>query len=239
MSVTAVEQMYVRVGGQVVWESVERMLLGVTVDKSLKFETHVNDICRSASGKLTALARLARIMPFNKKKLLMNSFVQSQFSYCPLLWMFCSRGLNDKINSIHKRALRVVYLDFTSSFAELLKKDGSVTIHQRNIQLVAIEMFKVVRKLGPDIVRDLFVFNFDTRSGRTFLRPNVNTVYNGENSVRYFGPVVWDEMLPQRFKSIQTLEKFKSDIKEWVPVNCPCSLCREYIRGVGYVTTFG
>ena len=235
---TAVEQMYVRVGGQVVWESMEKELLGVTVDKNLKFGTHVNNICKTASGKLTALARMARIMPLNKKKLLMSSFVQSQFSYCPLLWMFCSRGLNDKINSIHKRALRMVYLDFTSSFAELLKRDGSVTIHQRNIQLVAIEMFKVVKKLGPDIVWDLFVFDYDTRSDRTFRRPNVNTVYNGENSVRYFGPIVWDEMLPRRFKSIATLEKFKDDIKKWIPINCPCSLCREYVGGVGYVTTF-
>ena len=168
----------------------------------------------------------------------MSSFVQSQFSYCPMLWMFCSRNLNDRINRIHKRALRMVYLDFTSSFAELLKRDGSVTIHQRNIQLVAITMFGVVRKLGPDIVRDLFVLDLDTRNDRTFLRPNVNTVYNGKNSIRYFGPIVWDEMLPRKFKSIKTLEKFKDDIRGWVPTNCPCSLCREYVSGVGYVTTF-
>ena len=51
-----------------------------------------------------------------------------------------------------------------------------MTIHQRNIQLVAITMFGVVRKLGPDIVRDLFVLDLDTRNDRTFLRPNVNTV---------------------------------------------------------------
>ena len=235
---TAVEQLFVRVGGQVVWESVEEILLGVTVNKNLKFETHVNEICKKASGKLTALARMARIMPLYKKKILMNSFVQSQFSYCPMLWMFCSRNLNDKINRIHKRALRMVYLDFTSSFAELLKRGGSVTIHQRNIQLVAITMFGVVRKLGPDIVRDLFVLDLDTRNDRTFLRPNVNTVYNGENSIRYFGPIVWDEMLPRKFKSIKTLEKFRDDIREWVPVGCPCSLCREYVSGVGYVTTF-
>ena len=152
--------------------------------------------------------------------------------------MFCSRDMNDKINSIHKRALRMVYLDYTSSYAELLKKDKSVTIHQRNIQLVAIEMFKVVKKLGPEIMRDLFVLDLNTKNDRIFLRPNVNSVYNGENSIRYFGPIVWDEMLPNGFKSIQTLEKFKSDIKKWIPVNCPCSLCREYIGGVGVVTTF-
>ena len=113
-----------------------------------------------------------------------------------------------------------------------------MTIHQRNIQLVAIEMFKVVKKLGPEIMRDLFVLDLNTKNDRIFLRPNVNSVYNGENSIRYFGPIVWDEMLPNGFKSIQTLEKFKSDIEKWIPVNCPCSLCREYIGGVGVVTTF-
>ena len=235
---TVMEQMYIEVGDQVIWESSQEKLLGVTIDKNLRFKKHVSDICKKASGKLTALTRLATIMPFDKKKLLMNSFIQSQFAYCPLLWMFCSRDMNDKINSIHKRALRMVYLDYTSSYAELLKKDKSVTIHQRNIQLVAIEMFKVVKKLGPEIMRDLFVLDLNTKNDRIFLRPNVNSVYNGENSIRYFGPIVWDEMLPNGFESIQTLEKFKSDIKKWIPVNCPCSLCREYIGGVGVVTTF-
>ena len=87
-------------------------------------------------------------------------------------------------------------------------------------------------------MRDLFVFNCDTRSSRTFCRPNVNTVYNGENLVRYLGPIVWDEMLPKRFKSIQKLENFKREIKKWTPINCPCALCKEYIGGVGVVTTF-
>ncbi len=235
---TAAEQLYIEVGGQVIWESLQENLLGVAIDKSLKFRERVSGICKKASSKLTALARLARIMPFDKKRLLMNSFIQSQFSYCPLLWMFCSRDLNNRINSIHKRALRMIYLDYTSTFSELLEKDGSVTIHQRNIQLLAVEMFKVIRKIGPEIMRDLFVFNCDTRSDRTFCRPNVNTVYNGENSVRYLGPIVWDEMLPRRFKSIRELEDFKLEIKKWTPINCPCSLCREYIGGVGVVATF-
>ena len=73
----------------------------------------------------------------------MKSFIESQFSYCPLIWMFCSRRMNQKINHIHERAFRVVYKDYTSSFEELLKRDKSVCIHHQNIQKVAIEMFKV------------------------------------------------------------------------------------------------
>ena len=235
---TVVEQMSIEVGEQVIWESLQEKLLGLTIEKKLKFQNHVSIMCKNASGKLSALTRLAKIMPFDKKRNLMNAFILSQFSYCPLVWMFCSRDLNDKINSIHKRALRLVYLDFTSSFAELLKKDNSVTIHQRNIQLVAIEMFKVAKELGPVIMRNLFVFDQNTNRDRTFRRPNVKTKYNGENSIRCFGPIVWDEMLPSKYKSIETLEKFKSDVKKWIPDNCSCSLCREYVHGVGIVTTF-
>ena len=170
----------------------------------------------------------------------MNSFIEQQFtnSSYPLVWMFCIREQNDKINYVHHRALRQVYSDFTSTFAELLHKDNSVTVHQRNIQLVAIEMFKATKEFGPKIVRNLFKFNQNVRSDATFSRPNVNNKITGEDTVRYFGPIVWDEMLPNEYKSIETLKKFKIAIRKWKPENCPCSLCRMYIHGVGYVTPF-
>ena len=92
------EHKWVKVGEQIIWESNEEKLLGITIDKNLKFDTHVTNICKKASAKLTALSRLMKIVPLEKKKLLMNSFIVSQFSYCPLVWMFCcSRKLNKRI----------------------------------------------------------------------------------------------------------------------------------------------
>ena len=101
--------------------------------------------------------------------------------------MFCSRAMNHKINNIHKRVLRLVYLEYTSSFNDLLRKDNSVTVHQRNIQLVAIEMFKFKR--GIEIINNLFVFNYSNR-GRSFHRPNVNSNFKGDNSITYFGRII-------------------------------------------------
>ena len=89
------EHMWINVGEQMIWESHQEKLLGITIDKNLKFDKHVTNICNTASTKLTALSRLIKILPQEKKKLLMNSFINSQFSYCPLIWMFCnSRKLN-------------------------------------------------------------------------------------------------------------------------------------------------
>ena len=236
----AVEQLYVAVGEQVIWESPQEKLLGLDIDKNMNFHNHVMGICKKASAKLSALIRLANIIPFEEKKILMNAYIESQFSNCPLIWMFCSANLNERINSIHKRALRFVYSDFDSTFEELLIKDKSVTIHQRNIQLVAIEMYKAANGLIPPIMKELFQFDPHTRGNleRTFIRPNVNYKNTGEDTIRYFGPIVWDQMLPNNFKSIETLEKFKKEIRAWKPENCPCNLCKTYIHGVGYVTLF-
>ena len=77
-------------------------------------------------------------MTLNKRRIFMESFIISQFNYCPLIWMIHSRGLNNKINRIHERALRIVYDDNRSSFEDLLNKDKSVTIHQRNLQQLTI-----------------------------------------------------------------------------------------------------
>ena len=166
----------------------------------------------------------------------MNSFIESQFSYCPLVWMFCSREVDRKINHIHERALRLVYMDYTSSFTDLLKKDGSVTIHQRNIQLVAIEMFKVKNEICPVIMEGLFHRNTNPKFGRDFFGPKVKREYKGKHSLRYFGPLVWDYMLPENLKAITSIDNFKIEVRKWVPESCPCRLCKTYVSQLGFVS---
>ena len=56
--------------------------------------------------------------------------------------MFHSRGLNNKINPVHERALKITYSDNTSNFQELLEKNNFVSIHHRNLQVLATEMCK-------------------------------------------------------------------------------------------------
>ena len=144
-------------------------------------------------------------MPFFKRRILLNTFIESQFSYCPLIWMFHSRKLNHKINHIHERALRLVYNDYTSTFENLLLMDGSASIHHRNIQKVATEMFKAKSNLSPELTQTIFQRNevLNLRSNNTFLRPKVNTAYNGEGSLRSFGPIVWNNLLPNKYKSAE------------------------------------
>ena len=110
-------------------------ILGITSDRKLNFNEHVTNLCDKASKK-------NQFIPQTQKRLLMNAYFMSQF-VCLLVWMNHSRILNNCINGLHKRVLSLVYNDFSLSFSELLEKDKSVTIHHRNLQTLAYEIFKV------------------------------------------------------------------------------------------------
>ena len=109
-------------------------LLGVIIDSKLDFSDHVTNLLKKSNQKLHGLARISKYVNKDKLKLIMRTFIQSQFNYCPLLWMFHSRMLDNKINKLHERALRLVYKNDDLNFQELLDLDNSVTIHQKNLR---------------------------------------------------------------------------------------------------------
>ena len=100
--------------------------LGVKVDSRLNFNKHLDGIIKKASRKINALSSITPFMNISKRRILMNSFFNSQFNNCPLVWMFHSCSINSKINRLHERVLRIVYNDFKSSFENLLEKDRTV-----------------------------------------------------------------------------------------------------------------
>ena len=204
------------IGEFVINNSNEEKLLGIKIDTKLWLENYASSLCKKTRQKLHALARTVNYMNLSKRKSLMKAFVTSQFNYCPLIWTFHSRELNNRINRIHERALRLVYLDNNLPFAELLEEDNSVTIHQRSLQVFTTEIFKLKSGLAPEIMKEVFekqnpAYNFRSEATH-FKRENVKTTHYGIQSVRLLGPNIWD-MVPNNIKSCRSLNKFKNSIK--------------------------
>ena len=150
------EMMFAKIGQSRIWESEKQKLLGVTIVKHLKFEEHIVKQCKKVGQKLSALARVCNFLNQERRRTLMKAFIESQFGYCPLIWMFCRRNLNNRINHLHERSLRIVHNGYESSFRELLELDNSVSIHHRNIRFLAIELFKVKNGFSNQIMSELF-----------------------------------------------------------------------------------
>ena len=212
-------------------------LLGVTFDNQLNFNHHISKIWKTASNKLYALARVSHYMDKDKRRILFNSLFLSQFKYCPLLWMNHNKSINKKINNLHERALRLMYSDHSSNFQKLLQRDNSVTIHQKKIHALAIMMYKVVNNNAPTMVSELFSFSnvkYSLRSGSQFHQPSANTVWNGQETISYLGPKIWN-MVPEEMKQKSSLFTFKTEIKQWVPNNCPCRIYKNCLPNIGFI----
>ena len=138
--------------------SSNQKLLGIRFDNNFHFDDHAAFLCMKASQKLNTITRVAQYINLAQRRLIMKAFICSQFGHCPLVWMFRSRKMNNRINSLHEDALKVVYRDYNATFSELLSKDKSVTIHQRNLQLLATEIFKIKNELNPKIMEEIFKF---------------------------------------------------------------------------------
>ena len=134
-------------------------LFDIHIDNRLNFDYHVSQLCKKASKKLHALARIFKYVETSKRRVLVNSFITSQFSYCPLIWMFHSRRMEHKVNKIHERALRLIHPSNSKlAFEELLEKNKTVSIHQKNLQILATEIVKAKLGISPEILKELFSF---------------------------------------------------------------------------------
>ena len=226
-----------KIGNHTIECSQSVKLLGVQIDNKLNFNEHISKICKNVSKKLHALARISPFMSTKKLRILMKAFIESQFGYCPLIWMFHSRNINNRINHLHERALRIAYKDFNSSFQELLEKDNSVTIHHRNLQKLATEMYKVKNGISPKMMQSVFneaPITYNLRNNRIWSTHNIRTVNYGTETLSFRGPKTW-ELLPDSIKGAKSLNEFKAKVKTWKPIGCTCRLCKTYITSLGFL----
>ena len=203
-------------------------LLGICIDCKLDFQSHIKNLCKSASQKTSALFRIRPFINLISAKRICSAFILSAFRYCPLIWMFSRKANEVLINKTHKRALRAVYNDFQSPFTTLLERDQSVTIHVQNLRTLMVEVFRSINRLNPQIMRGMFELKpsqYNLRSGVSLKLPHVKTSKFGLNSISFRGSVTWN-CLPVSFKCANSIHIFKSQIKSWDGKCCTCNICR-------------
>ena len=134
--------------------------------------------------------------------------------------------------------MKLVYQDSPDlTFQELLAKDKSVSVHQKNLQLLATEIFKSKTGVSPELMNDIFHFVkrlYNLRSDHTLERKRDHTVYHCSESLSSLAPKLWD-LPPNSIKNSASLKEFNTKINTWVFERCPCRICKKYVGRVGFI----
>ena len=189
--------------------SKEEVILEITIDNKLTFASLIKSICRKVGQKLSALSRISPYLETNKKELLFKSMVKSQIKYCPwmLIVTFCSRNADNLINKIQERSLRLITNDKTSTFEDLLQANNEITIHHRNLQVLMVQIFKIINGFAPPIMEDFFLFRENTHNIQNFQiisNESKKRVRYGLETVKYRTPLLWAN-LPEKHKTVTPL----------------------------------
>ena len=186
---------------------------------------------------MSALLRLSPYLDTNKRKTIYTTMVKSQLNYCPLVWMFCPRRSSNLINKVQERALRITYNDQLTDLKSLLSNHNEITIHQINLQVLMTEIYKIINHIAPPIMSSLFEIRENTHNKRhfkVFSNESRRTVNYNLETICYRAPFLW-QVYHQNINLQMSLNIFKRKRKSWKRENCPCRLCRTYVRELGYI----
>ena len=215
------------ISGATISPSSKVKLLGIHIDAKLSFDNHVDTICKKAAWHICALSRIAKHLNQQGRKSVYHAFVLSNFQYCDVVWHFCSKESQIKLEKLHRRALRVVLNDFTCSYAELLESINRPSLYVSRLKSIVTEVFKTINGLNPSFMNDMFVnndINYELRDPSKLIQPRVRSDKYGKCSLRYHGAKLWND-LPVEIKCTENLTEFKGLIQSWTGPSCSCSHC--------------
>ena len=200
-------------------------LLGIEIDNKLNFDKQVSNICRKANNRLNAIGRIQNCLGKKEKEAVINAFVYLHFMYCPLTWYFCSKNSQNKIEKIQYRSLKMLTNDYNSDYKDLLNVTKNSTMDIRRLRTLALEIFKTVKNLNPDFMKDIFYYSpYNTHRKYDIFVYSRKTSNFGDKSLRALRPHIWNS-LPESIKSTDSISIFKSFIKNWSGPKCKCKYC--------------
>ena len=174
------------------------------------------------------MRRIRKYQTLEKAKLLANAFITSQFTHSPLIWMFAGKSSIAKICKIHFRTLQVFYNSYDKSNNDLLNFSNDVSIHQRHLRFLAIEVCKSLMNINPEFMWEFLNKNpvqYNLRKGDIVYLPPARFCCFGINSLAFRGNLLWNS-LPSNLKQSRNLEEFKLKLKNIENIHFTCVVRR-------------
>ena len=171
-------------------------------------------MCSRASRQINAMKRVGRYMDSDGRLMMYKSFIRSNFSYCPVTWIFFGKKNSAKLEKLQERALRFVYDDYDTNYVDLLSKANLLSLSMFRLRFLAIEVYRCVTKINPKYMNDMFSrreLKYGLRDLEKLHQARYKTKKFGYRSFKYFGAKLWNA-LPIEIKRIDKLHIFKREL---------------------------
>lgn len=194
-------------------------ILGIEIDDCLKFDICTKNMCTKIAKQINALLRIKNDLDIYSRRTLYNSYIASNLNYCSIVWMFMSRSNLKKLDKLNERALRMIFNDSLSTYAELLLRNKSMDIYKGCIKSLCVEMYRIRNGLSPSYMQNLFSLKinncYSLRDNNIFEIPKFKSKRYGYHSMSYIGAKLWSN-IDIVIKDINKLKTFKSEVIKWL-----------------------
>ena len=149
-----------------------------------------------AARQLNALARISRFLSPSSRMIIYKTVINSNFNYCPIVWHFCGKVNNGKMEKIQERALRIIYRNYDIPYVDLLNVSGTNTMLNKRLRYILLNVFKSLKGMNAKCLNDMYAINPTTYSLRQpvkLVQPKRRTTSNGLKTVSYLGAKLWND----------------------------------------------
>ena len=182
-----------------------------------------------ASAKVKSLGRIRNRLNLSQAKILYNFLILSQFNYCCLVWMFCSKTLQNKINQIQKRALRIACNEPSLNLDKFVELGKSTTSHIKNIITLLTKVYKTTSGENPIFMNKIITQKkqyYNLRITNLLSFPKVIGSKYGTNNFVFRATHLWNQA-PDSIKNEPNTKCLKAKLtRNWQVIKCKCISCK-------------
>ena len=193
-------------------------VLGIEIDRDLRFKKHIEETCGKIAKQINALKRIKNFLDKRAKNTIYNSYIKCNLNYCSVVWMFANKTEIEKLEQTNKRALRLVTNKSHLCYKDLCAEERQLSVIKNCMKSGAVLMYKIRKGMAPQYLSELFRVhesNYEMRDNNKYSLPPFQSIKFGKNSFRYLGAKLWNS-IPLSIKNSNSLSTFKSAITQWL-----------------------
>ena len=185
---------HLSVGNQQITEVNDHKVLGVTIDNNLTWGPHIRDLCKTTAKKVYQSAKIKHFLNFYARKTFFQAHIQSGIDYASTLWDLASDSLQKPLKSLHRRAIKTVFLKRTSLTDKDYKAAQILPLSSRLMSNKASFVHKIVSGRAPMYLSTKLLINQSSRNSSRKLNVPVPRIDLFKSSLVYSGPALWNSL---------------------------------------------